>query len=327
LILNKFGSQIAQVYRWVKKESLSVVDDQVKCVNKISEVRMNSVCYTCSARASVFFDKDKLNVDERTCRDVISECSSSWIRMTQYLDYINKFNAILSQLEKKTGIKFSEAIAGKPAKAIHDWADKNHFRQKLRDCQGGVCDFTTAKDICENFFSINNPIYIRQALVVENNIMNREQYVFESLRKKDLNTETKTRTFSELTNKQLELDRKNDKRVVSKAEKFVRMFEEKDQSLTTGRTLLLGFPRPPSATSTNNPSASSTESSSTTATSTPPTTPSSSTDYQSTLQKITENPLICPLEGVCYADKSVLTVTQCTLKFECTNPSSNYRGV
>ena len=201
---------------------------------------MNSVCYTCSVRASVFFDKDKLNVDERTCRDVISECSSSWIRMTQYLDYINKFNAILSQLEKKTGIKFSEAIAGKPAKAIHDWADKNHFRQKLRDCQDGACDFSTAKDICENFFSINNPIYIRQALVVENNIMNREQYVFESLRNKDLNTQTKTRTFSELTNKQLEFARKNDKMVVSKAEKFVRMFEEKDQSLSTGRTLVLG---------------------------------------------------------------------------------------
>jgi len=159
-----------ELISWLKANKNQMVQHQSRCLSKLHQVRMSSICYTCSARAKLFFIKDELKLHETTCRSLISECSSSWTYLIQFLDKVNTVYKLVREMEEITGVRFTDAVAGSPARSILDWADKNNFRTHLSNCSGGTCSFDTAKLICDNFVSITTPIYLKSALPIVKNI-------------------------------------------------------------------------------------------------------------------------------------------------------------
>ena len=149
---------------WLATYKSAIVGDQKKCLNKLHELRVNSVCYTCSARSTQFFQGDELKLHENVCRALISECSASWSYLIEFLDKVNAINKLIRETEQFTNIRFRDSVEGSPASTILDWADRNNFRALLNNCKDGQCSFDTAKKICDNFVSITSPIYLKSAL-------------------------------------------------------------------------------------------------------------------------------------------------------------------
>jgi len=147
---------------WLSHHEMAMIRNQETCVRKLQNVRSSSVCYTCSGRAQTFFTGDSLNVHENTCRDLIKECSNSWWYLINYLDQINRFNKIITDIEAEAGITIKNRVG--LTKELLTWADENNLRRNLIMCYNGNCEFSIAKKICENFVSIEKPIYLQRAL-------------------------------------------------------------------------------------------------------------------------------------------------------------------
>ena len=62
------------------------------------------------------------------------------------------------------GVNFNKAMHNSPASRILNWATETKIIRKLADCKDGICDFSTAKEICESFISFDKPVYLNQAL-------------------------------------------------------------------------------------------------------------------------------------------------------------------
>lgn len=68
--------EIRRLKIWIVKNKDNMIERQRGCIRRLQITRINSVCYTCSARAQEFFEKDNLRLHENTCRDIISQCSN-----------------------------------------------------------------------------------------------------------------------------------------------------------------------------------------------------------------------------------------------------------
>jgi len=321
----RIAPEIAKIYLWVHSFKFTVVSQQTKCVKSIGEVRLNSICYTCSARANLYFLGDKLRVEEMMCRRIISKCSASWSSLIEFLDKVNQFNGLIKELEVETGIKFSQTVAGSPAKSILDWADQNNLRQNLNHCENGLCKFDTAKNICENFLSINHPIYLRKALGIVGNIIDKSKYVLEEIRKsskskkrhghkKGHGSKHKKGRKSSRVVKQPQSTLSNTKQLI---EKFIGIRNPAMKPASkNGRSLLSFPPKAKSASSSN---------------STTPAMPGSSElakAPQSNSKAAYFNPLYCTSESTCNAEKVIVPSSQCgSSNHLCTNPSVEYSGV
>jgi hypothetical protein len=162
-------SILEPIRNWLWLHELPMIRNQETCVRKLQNVRSSSVCFSCSGRAHLFFTGNSLNVHEDTCRDLIKECSNSWWYLINYLDQINRFNRAISEIEAEAGITMKNSVG--LTKELLNWADENHLRSNLVRCHNGSCEFQIAKSICENFVSIEKPIYLQRALNVIDGIL------------------------------------------------------------------------------------------------------------------------------------------------------------
>jgi len=105
-----------------------------------------------------------LNVNINQCRDVISQCSHSWLYLLQYLDKINTFLSDSIKLQKKIGVDFSKALPGGRTTGVLNWAKEANMVGKLNACKDGQCGFATARDICHAFLSYEKPVYLKEGL-------------------------------------------------------------------------------------------------------------------------------------------------------------------
>jgi len=163
-IYNENYPKMNKIISWVEQHSSSVIAEQSACLNRFKKVRSGSVCYTCSARASVFFTKDELHLHEDVCRQLISDCRQGWTSIIEYLDQVNAFYKIIKEVDLLYNLKFAGSVKGSPANQLLDWADKSGIRKNLRQCSDSSCDFSTATNICNSFVSIEQPLYIVEAL-------------------------------------------------------------------------------------------------------------------------------------------------------------------
>ena len=104
--------EVSEIMKWLRAKRNDMVQNQRKCLIRLKKTRVNSVCYTCSARAQVFFEKDNLRMHEQTCRNIISYCSNSWFYLIEFLDKVNSIHATIRELEKRTGIRFTASVKG-----------------------------------------------------------------------------------------------------------------------------------------------------------------------------------------------------------------------
>jgi len=316
--------EISPILKWINENKEDMVKKQKECVARLGEVRLNSICFTCSSRAKAFFQGDSLNVHEMTCRGIISQCSQSWYYLIAYLDRVNKFNGIIRELEQREGIKFTEAVSGSPAKSILDWADKNNLRENLAQCKDGLCRFDIAKYICENFVSIRNPIYLKQALNIVSSVIDKSQFIYQSLSSSQSPAPTAGTTSAapQTSSKAVSAStRPLSKKEISKAKaqdeevkKLVKGFMRKSHSIRAGgRKLVLrtGQKAAPVLKAVAKAVGQVVASVAATA--------------QSFLQNSNSNPFLCASTSICIADKVVLPVSKCgTFEMMCTDSNIQY---
>jgi len=289
--------KLKELISWLKENKNYMVVDQTKCLNRLHEVRMSSVCYTCSARASLYFERDELRLHESTCRGLIAHCASSWNYLIEFLDRVNSVYNLVRKMEARTGIRFKDAVKGSPASSILDWADKNNFRTLLKNCNDGQCQFENAKKICDNFVSITSPIYLKAALRIVGN-MNRKS--------------RKWRRYLRKKNKQLK------KMLTNDADKdLYALSKTRDRKRRRGRNLLLKSPLAASSLVGRKPLQ---------ALKPNQTEPViSASESSGGNQNASFNPLLCPGSTICIADKVVLTVSKCTISgILCASPAIQF---
>jgi len=286
--------QVSEIMKWLRAKGNDMVLNQRKCLIRLKKTRVNSVCYTCSARAHVFFEKDTIRMHEQTCRNIITYCSNSWFYLIEFLDKVNSIHATIRELEKKTGIRFTASVKGSPAKNILRWADRNNFRGNLLDCSDGVCDFEKAKNICNNFVSVTKPMYLVNSLIAVRSLMRKSQRSTNNIKN------YKPRRVDGLVD-------------------FLK--SSLNQNLhTQGRSLALKIPIrpvvkavPPLVKSIAQDAISAAKSVATL----------SADAIGAVASQVSDaNPLLCPGLRICIADKVVLTASQCgSTGVECTSPS------
>ena len=172
-IFQEYHNQMDAIIKWVENHQSSVVDSQSTCLDKFKKVRASSVCYACSGRASTFFNKNELNLHETTCRLIINDCRTGWAEIIEFLDKVNTFYDIIKGVDKDYGLNLADSVKGSPAKQVLDWAKKTGIRDNLQKCTAANCDFETAKNICNGFVSIEQPIYIVEALDIVSTVNKR----------------------------------------------------------------------------------------------------------------------------------------------------------
>jgi len=318
--------EITPILEWINANKEDMVKKQKQCVARLGEVRLNSVCFTCSSRAKAFFQGDSLNVHEMTCRGIITRCSQSWSYLIAYLDRVNKFNGIIRELEVRAGIKFTEAVSGSPAKSILDWADKNNLRENLTQCADGLCRFDIAKNICENFVSIRNPIYLKQALNIVSSVIDKSQFIYQSIGSSKSSVTTAGTSSAgpqasspaapastgPLSKKEIWKAKAQDHKINKKVKGFIRRSREMREA---GRTLLLGAGQ--RAAPVINAVAKAVGQAVASVAST----------AQSFVQQNSFNPFICEATSVCIADKIVVPVSKCgTFEMMCTDSNIQFSG-
>lgn len=268
------------------------VSDQRKCLNKLLEVRSSSMCYACSSRGKYFFTKNMLNVNINQCRDVISECSHSWLYLLQFLDKVNYFLRESQSLQRIIGVDFEKALPSGRTTRVLNWAKEADMVGKLNRCKDGQCSFNTAKDICNAFLSYKRPVYLKEALRM--------------MVAKDAKGETIDRSVSRKSHieKAVEYFGKLD---LMRIKQFIDRYWVRNAK--SGRKLLF---KP-----------SSTQQSTTSATSRPAGTfTQAATNVLSALatgtaaatQQVTTNPFVCNAGTVCSSEMVLLEVSQCTLR-------------
>jgi len=276
---------------WMRKHMRKMVSDQRKCLNKLLQVRSSSVCYACSRKGKYFFTKNMLNVNINQCRDVISECSHSWLYLLQFLDRVNTFLRESQRLQRWIGVDFEKALPNGRTTSVFNWAKEADMVGKLNRCKDGQCSFSTAKDICNAFLSYKRPVYLKEALRM--------------MVAKDANGETIDRSVS------------RDSHSIKAAEYFgkvdlMKVKQSIDKYLArnakNGRKLLSmpGSTQPRTSLATARPAGTFTQSG-TSALS------SLATGTAAATQQVTASPLLCGSSIVCNYDLVIQEVSKCTL--------------
>ena len=210
------------------------MNQQSTCLNSIQQKRNAGICYACSGRAENYFTSGKLNIHETQCRGVISKCFSSWYYLLAFLERVNLFYKASTKLQRKLGVNFNKAMSSSPASDVLNWVSETKLMRKLIGCKKGLCDFKTAKEICEGFISFDKPIYLHQALKIVNVLISKinTKKIATKNKKKSTEKAQKVESFSESVSKdakkanqyyeQLDLDR-----ILSSIQRFMTAKDKK----------------------------------------------------------------------------------------------------
>lgn len=112
---------------------------------------------------------------------------------------VNLFYKASTKLQRKLGVNFNKAMSSSPASDVLNWVSETKLMRKLIGCKKGLCDFKTAKEICEGFISFDKPIYLHQALKIVNVLIskiNTKKAVTKN-KKKSTEKAQKVESFSE----------------------------------------------------------------------------------------------------------------------------------
>lgn len=174
-IYNEYHPPMDAIINWIKQNKDFMVENQQKCLDRFKSIRSEAVCYTCSARADTFFDKDRLHVHEDTCRAIVTDCRLGWLYLIEFIDKVNSFYDLVRMVDFRYQLKLMDSVSGSPAKTVLDWAEKTGIKSQLKKCTEGSCNFETTKNICDNFVSIDQPLYLQEALKIVDEVTKKNQ--------------------------------------------------------------------------------------------------------------------------------------------------------
>jgi len=288
--------QIVKKFRRTKR---LMITSQKKCLKKLHEVRSGSHCFTCSSRSNMFFDeKSRMRIHENTCREIVSECTESWLLLIKLVNYMTKFREFTLRVEQAYHIpkKFRQHIP--QLEGIASFLTETKVQEKLKNCKNShssQCSFDSVKSVCDTFVSINGPLYLEVAL---KHFPNSAKFKFAKL---GVNIK---RAFNKAGQKFKGAFQKAGHKIKNAfknfGSKFKGLFKRKSKKgrklATSGRLLLLK--KAPTATPASTNINVATQAVLSSAASTNPN------------QATAANPLLCST-STCPVDKVIMTVSQC----------------
>lgn len=94
----------------------------------------------------------------------MTDCRLGWLYLIEFIDKVNSFYDLVRKVDIRYQLKLMDSVSGSPAKTVLDWAEKTGIKSQLKKCTEGSCNFETTKNICDNFVSIDQPLYLQEAL-------------------------------------------------------------------------------------------------------------------------------------------------------------------
>jgi len=311
-IRKDYLEKLDETYKWISNNFRANLKSQRHCVRVIWSLRSSSVCYACSARASIFFTKGKLNMHENDCRNTINECSEAWLNLLNYITHVSEFHKQVVDISKLFNIDFSKFMASDPSSDVADWSKQINLANELLGCKDGLCSFESSKKICDAMISFEQPYYIERIL----NIIGKDSeglVSFKSIEEQQAFINRIVQEFEQTPLEQLI------KKILSIRKARLANTSNANAQNSDGRSLRKWklnnrssneVPSPPPAVET------------------PPTPQQQPQSVEAPtpvpaeqLQETTVNPLLCPVGGICVADKIVLSASECDLyAIRCTSP-------
>jgi len=297
---DRFLPEITKISNWLNKYRGKVMDDQGHCIFKFMAERATSNCYTCSGRARDFFTQDQLHLHENTCRKIIGQCSSAWLSLIEFLITMNKFNNIIMDIEKHNEVSLIGEDGKNPIREINTWAEQADIKQQLTDCKDGMCKFSLAKSICDEFISIEKPLYLVSILKIMNNMVDQSKIDRAKLTSQTSRSKTANQQSPSSTGRSLSISGLRGRAATN------------GQASKTTADRTISTPNAVSATLVASAS---------------PVAPDASVASVPTQSKLSSSVLLCQGEKTCVSDISVMTVSQCgSIHLACTDPDLIMKG-
>jgi len=164
VITAKHLPKFEETLKSLTNSKAAILTSQDHCLKFINSLRSSSVCYACSARASIFFTDGKLNMHENDCRSAIAECSDAWLSLANVFTMIVPFHLGAVDLGGILGITFTKFLASNPYDTFGHLVDEHGLMLKLTSCKSGDCSFEDSQEICDTMVSYQQPYYIEKAL-------------------------------------------------------------------------------------------------------------------------------------------------------------------
>jgi len=295
-IEKEYLRKLDETSNWISGNHQKNLRSQLHCVKTIASLRTSSICYACSARASIFFTGGKLNMHEDDCRNTISECSEAWLNLLDYITQVSSLHKQVVTISKMLNINFSKFMASSPSTDVADWSAQINLANELLGCRDGLCSFESSKKICDAMISYEQPYYIEKIL----DIIGKESEGTVSFKTKEEQEKFRQSIIQEF--EQAPLEKIIESILENKKARLNQIIRQ--TSPGTDRTELQGFkPKPFKGGSFNPPRRSNLF----------PQLTFDSTSVDNTLQQTLTNPLLCQSNEVCVADKVVLSVSECQL--------------
>ena len=118
-----------QIYfnRFTSRATVEIFDQEnLKCWNKMIEVRQKSLCATCSSRSSQFFINDSVVVAPHVCINIVTECRESFTNLVNYMKDVENLDKLVIMSEDTNRIiDFSQMLA--KYKVIMSQSNKNKW--------------------------------------------------------------------------------------------------------------------------------------------------------------------------------------------------------
>jgi len=206
-------------------------------------------------------------------------------------------------------IDFSKFMASDPSSDVADWSKQINLANELLSCKDGLCSFESSKKICDAMISFEQPYYIERIL----NIIGKDSEGLVSFKSKEEREQFTKRIVDEF--EQTPLDTLIEKILAVRKARLAKIANTNSQN-SDGRRLRKWRAWNRSSNEVSSP---------------PPAPPAPQQQQQSLeaptpspaeqVQETTVNPLLCPVGGICVADKIVLSSSECDLySIRCTSP-------
>ena len=90
----------------------SFAQENLKCWNKMINLRQTSLCATCSSRSSEFFIENHVVVAPDVCIDIVTECRESFTNLVNYMKDVENLDKLVTMSEDTNRIiDFSQILA------------------------------------------------------------------------------------------------------------------------------------------------------------------------------------------------------------------------
>lgn len=108
-----FEASFIDFTNWIQQLSKILIEIKTshqRCNKKFDQLRSASYCSMCSARSQIFFDQNRLLINERDCRDAIGSCDAFWNSLILIDSGFTKFERFLAEFSTKESLKFNNGI-------------------------------------------------------------------------------------------------------------------------------------------------------------------------------------------------------------------------